>query len=68
MAHAAWSELIVEKMKAAFEKKRGANMEKAAEVAVNHSVAFWNAKMAGKEMSEEEHKEYEKKLMEAFQS
>ena len=43
-------------------------MEKAAEIAVDHSVAYWNAKMAGKELSEEEHKEFEKKLMEAFQS
>ncbi len=68
MAHAAWNELMVEKMKAAFDKQRGANMEKAAQVAVDHSIAFWNAKMAGKELTEDEHKEYEKKLMEAFQS
>ncbi|MFH1394454.1 MAG: hypothetical protein ABII71_03715 [Candidatus Micrarchaeota archaeon] len=67
MAHAAWNELMVEKMKAAFEKKNGARMEKAAQVAADHSTAFWNARMAGKELSEEDHKEYEKRLMEAFQ-
>jgi hypothetical protein len=67
LAHAAWNELMVEKMKAAFNEKRGPYMDKAAQVAVDHSIAFWNAKMQGKELSEEEHKDYAKKLMDVFQ-
>ena len=68
MAQDAWAELMKEKMKAAFDAKRGDKMEAAAQLAVDHSITCWNAKMQGKEVEPEKHQEYGKKLMEIFQS
>jgi len=68
MAHDAWNELMLDKMKAAFDEKRGKHMDAAAKLAVEHSILFWSSKMKGKEITKEDHEEFEKKLMEIFKS
>ena len=45
LANDAWSELMKEKMKAAYEKETGDKMSKAAHVGVEASIAFWSGKM-----------------------
>ena len=66
----AWEELIIEKMKKAFEAQAGPRMDKIAEIAVAHSSKIWSEKMKAKNMekeaSAEEIEEYKNKIMEAF--
>ncbi len=45
MADTAWETLMLEKMKKAYEKKRGPQMDKMAEAAVNTSLTYWMGKM-----------------------
>lgn len=72
LADHAWQELMVEKMKAAWEDARGANMTKMAVVSVEHSMIAWKKKMESKEMDCEPSKEdieaFKKKLHEAMGS
>lgn len=63
----AWADLMKEKMKAVYERERGANMDKASEVIVHASIDFWMQKMAGKEVGDEFFAEFGKKLDAAFQ-
>lgn len=66
----AWNELMVEKMKAAWEDARGASMTKMAAVSVEHSMTAWKKKMESKDMDFEPSKEdieaFKKKLNEAM--
>ena len=64
----AYSELLVEKMKAAYEKKMGKRLDRIAEVAVDHAIRYWASKMERKEMKIKEMEEYGRKLGEAFMS
>lgn len=75
MANHAWKELIIEKMKQAYEKKSGKQMDKIAEVGVEYCIRFWASrmehkkmKMKGREAKMREMDEYGEKLMEAFMS
>ncbi|MBI5391194.1 hypothetical protein HZB02_06920 [Candidatus Woesearchaeota archaeon] len=62
LANRAWGELMVDKMKKAYEKSSGAKMDKATEVAVEACMAFWNNKMRDKASWEA----YEDKLKKAM--
>ena len=62
IANEAWEELMKEKMKAALEKVKGAQMDKAAQVAVEATMAYW----AGKKREEASYSEYEDKLHKAM--
>lgn len=64
LAHQAWEELMVEKMKKEFEKANGARMNKVAKVAVDSTNAYWQNFM----QKEAGHQEYEQKLNKAFMS
>lgn len=66
LADAAWAELMKEKIKILFEKERGSNMDKVAEVATKASMEFWAKKMSGTEADEEFFKDFGKKLDAAF--
>ncbi len=70
LADAAWEQLMMEKMKQVWDKQRGANMMKAAEVSVKHSMAVWMAKMKAQDMtaqaSKEEIANFKKELEAAF--
>ena len=68
MQEEAYAELMVEKMKAAFERRIGKKMDKAAEVVVEYSVRHWASKMEHKEMKMKGKEEYFQKLMEAMKS
>ncbi len=75
MANHAWKELMIEKMKQAYEKKSGKQMDKIAEVGVEYCIRFWSAKMEHKKMKMkgceakmQQMDEYSDKLMEAFMS
>ncbi|MFC1648132.1 hypothetical protein ACFL1B_01605 [Nanoarchaeota archaeon] len=50
LADKAWSHLVLDKMKEVWEKERGSNMDKAAEVAVKHSMDAWMARMSSGDM------------------
>ena len=62
LADEAWSELMKEKMKAAFESERGEKMDAVAKAVVNASIGKWEYKMLGKAKCNE-HKE---KIKQAF--
>lgn len=66
IADDAWYELMKEKMKAEYEKKRGEKMSKAAKIGVQHSIEFWETKMKNMEMKKEKIEEFKKELMGAF--
>ena len=48
LANAAWTELIKEKMKKAYEKSMGAKMDKIAALGVEANMEFWMGKMQEK--------------------
>ena len=62
LANEAWSELMKEKMKAAYEKAMGDKMSKMAAVGVEACMAYWNHKMK----SEASCAEFEEKLKKAM--
>ena len=62
LAEEAWMELMKEKMKAAIEKASGPKMDKAAQVAVEASIAHW----ADKKKKEAVCAEFEEKLHRAM--
>ena len=62
LADQAWASLMIEKMKKALEKEKGEKMSKAAEVAVEASIAFWEGKMHEKA----KWSEFEEKLKKAM--
>ena len=62
LANEAWSELMKEKMKAAYEKTIGEKMNKAAHVGVEACIAYWAQKMK----SEAAWAEFEEKLSKAM--
>jgi len=64
----AYSELMVEKMKAAFERKIGKKMDKVVEVVVDNAIKHWASKMERKEMKMKDMEEYQQKLMDALRS
>ncbi len=75
MADHAWKELMIDKMKQAYEKKSGKQMDKIAEVGVEYCIRFWASKMEHKKMKMKGYEakmqqmdEFGDKLMEAFMS
>ena len=62
LANEAWGELMKEKMKAAYDKAVGDKMNKAAQVGVEASMAFWSGKMKEKASFAE----FEEKLKKAM--
>ena len=48
LADQAWSQLMIEKMKAEFEKVRGEKMSKIAAASIEVSIDKWEHKMGGK--------------------
>jgi len=62
MANESWSELMKEKMKAAYEKAIGDKMSKMASVGVEACMAYWNQKMK----NEASCAEFEEKLKKAM--
>ena len=70
LADKAWEQLMMEKMKQVWDKQRSANMLKAAEASVKHSMAVWMAKMMAQDMSagasKEEIAKFKKELEAAF--
>lgn len=62
MANDAWSELMKEKMKSAYEKAMGDKMNKAAAVSVEACMAYWGQKMK----NEASFAEFEEKLKRAM--
>jgi hypothetical protein len=48
IADEVWEELMKDKMKKAFEKARGEKMDKAAGLAVEASISYWEGKMKEK--------------------
>lgn len=56
IADKAWKQVMIDKMKAHWEKKRGSQMDKMAAAAVEASFAAWEDKMKSKEDAEK-HKE-----------
>jgi len=63
LANEAWSELLKDKMKAAYEKSIGDKMNKIAHISVEACIAYWGNKM--KESSSWE--EFEEKLKAAME-
>ena len=57
MADEAWSELMVEKLKARWEKERGENMEKVADLIIAHSMEVWKLRMEKQDIKAELEKE-----------
>ncbi len=49
LADEAWKQLMIEKMKAEFEKARGEKMSRVAAASIEASIAKWEHKMAGKQ-------------------
>lgn len=70
LANEAWSELMKEKMKQAWDKERGSIMNGVADVVVKHSMDVWNARMESqdmkKELSREEIDAFKEELGKAF--
>ena len=62
LANEAWSELMMDKMKAAFEKAKGQKMDKVAHISVEACMAYWANKMKSKEAWAE----FNEKLMQAM--
>lgn len=62
LANEAWSELMKEKMKAAYQKAIGDKMDRAAAISVEACMAYWKHKMT----SEAACAEFEEKLMKAM--
>ena len=62
LANEAWSELMKEKMKAAYEKAKGDKMNKVAQISVEACMAYWGSKMKSKEAWNE----FEEKLKNAM--
>ena len=48
LADEAWKQLMMEKMKAEFEKQRGEKMTRVAAASIEASIAKWEHKMSGK--------------------
>jgi hypothetical protein len=71
LADKAWMCLMMDKMKKAWDAKRGPTMDKVADVAVEHSMAVWKVRKEAQDMckkpSQEMIDEYKKKLGEAMQ-
>ncbi|MEK6983627.1 MAG: hypothetical protein AABX33_03565 [Nanoarchaeota archaeon] len=62
LANEAWSELMKEKMKTAYEKAMGEKMNKVAQVGVESCIGYWTNKMKEKHSWDE----YEDKLKKAM--
>ena len=62
LANEAWTELMKEKMKKAYEKEIGAKMDSIAKIGVEACIAFWGNKMKDKASFDE----FEEKLREAM--
>ena len=67
----AWSCLMMDKMKAAWEKERGTTMNKVADVVVKHNMAIWAHRMQVQDMKASLPKEavdaFKEELGKAFQ-
>lgn len=68
LTHKAWEQAITEKIKEAWIKERGKNMEKAAEASVKHGMKVWMAKEMKKPIPKDEIEKYKKDLKKAFMS
>jgi hypothetical protein len=66
MTEEAWAEMMIDKMKAYLEQKRGNQMDKAAKIMVDYAVEYWSAKMKSETFDEAKEKEYEAKVKAAL--
>ena len=64
IADDAWAELLKEKIKKAFEAKKGKKMDKIAEIAADAAAAYWDSKKKGKAIAKDHYAKLEQALLE----
>ncbi len=68
LSRRAWDELMVDKMKKAFDEEPGSTMNQAAKATIDHGMDVWEHMKKGTEIPKASIEEYQNKLMKIWGS